>query len=136
MTWAIAWALLKRFWWTIPIAGFAIAWLIAASDARHYHKLSDQNAASAQLANSKLAISNASIDTLTNALNAMNADADARAKAYADSKAQDAATIADLDKRYAGTKPVRDALAAIVAMPGGNGACKVPSALSAALKEL
>lgn len=129
MTWAIAWALFKRFWWTVPVAGFAIAWLIAASDARHYHKLADQNAATAALANSKLAISNASIDTLTNVLNQMNAQSDARAKAYADSKVQDAATIAALDKQYVGTDAQRKALEAIAKVPGGLDACKAPDAL-------
>lgn len=104
--------------------------------ASHYHKLTDQNAATAQLANSKLEISNASIDTLTNALSQMNAQSDARAKAYADSKAQDAQTIAELDRQYAGTDAQRKALEAIAKVPGGSDACRAPAALTRNLEGL
>lgn len=138
MTEALAFFLLH--WKAILTGGFMIALGVALAiergEAVHYHKIADQNAATAVLANSKLAISNASIATLNDALDAANAQSDARAKAYADSKATDAATITALDKQYASTKSARDALMAIAAVPGGNGACRIPSALSAALEGL
>lgn len=131
MTEALAFFLLH--WKAILTGGFLIALGVALAIERgevvHYHKLADQNAATAVSANSKLAISNASIQTLNDALDAANAQSDARAKAYADSKAEDQSTIATLDKQYAGTDAQRRALEAIAKVPGGDVACKAPDAL-------
>lgn len=41
MTWDLAFTLLKRFWWSIPITGLAVLLLLARSDARHWHKQAD-----------------------------------------------------------------------------------------------
>lgn len=118
------------------VAVLGIMLLIAKGDARHFQKLYETQAQLTASANAKLSISNASIDTLTGALDAKNAESEARAKAYTDAQAANAATIADLDKRYASTKASRDALQAIAKVATANPSCKVPMALSGALEGL
>lgn len=136
MTLALALSLLKRFWWSIPIAALTIAFLFARSDARHWHNLSDQYQAAEKLANDKLAISNASIDTLTAALNDKNAESEARAKAYADSKAEDAATLAEMEARRKQDASRIATLQGLAKDLPDNPNCKAPAALLENLKGL
>lgn len=65
-----------------------------------------------------------------------NAQSAARAKAYSDSKSQDAANNTENDKLEASTAGQRAALGAIAKVPGGSVPCKVPDALTANLKGL
>lgn len=67
---------------------------------------------------------------------AKNKESDARAKAFNDAKDADARTIADLDKRYSSTASRVAALTAISRVGGGDGPCKVPTAVAAALEGL
>lgn len=87
-------------------------------------------------ANAKLGISNASIGRLQSALADMTAQSEARAKAYADVKASDAATIADLDKRQKADASRLDTLKALARDLPTNPQCRVPAALAANLDGL
>lgn len=138
MTAVLAFALAN--WKAILAAGALISLgtllLIARGDAQHYHKLSDQNAASADLANSKLLISNASIASLTNALNAKNAESEKRAADFQVSKTQDAKSIADMDARAKADASRLDTLQRLAKDLPDNPNCKAPAALLAQLKGL
>lgn len=110
--------------------------LIARGDAAHFKKLYETQAQLTAQANTKLAVSNASIGTLQSALDAKNAESDARAKAFADAKVADAADRAALAKQYASSQAARDALSAMAKVAGANPQCKVPVALSGSLEGL
>jgi hypothetical protein len=118
------------------IIGLTVALLIANGNTRHWQKLDTLHSAQRDTEIAKNAVNLESITRLSDALDAKNAESEARAKAYADVKASDAATIADLDKRYAATKASRDALQAIAKVATANPSCRVPSALSGALEGL
>ena len=137
---ADALALILKHWRAIlsgVLAASLLTWaLVERSSARHWQKVAQVNADAASLANQKLAVSNASINTLQTALADKNAESEARAKAYADSKAKDTATIAEQDRRFKTTQQAIDALKAVAGVPDKTGACKVPSAVAAALEDL
>lgn len=84
----------------------------------------------------KNAVNLASINTLTTALREKNAESDARAKAFADAKAADAATIADMDKRQKADASRLETLQRLARDLPENPACRVPAALSAQLEGL
>lgn len=105
--------------------------LIARHDAAHFKKLYEAQTEATASANTKLAISNASIGTLQAALDSKNAESDARAKAYTDAKAADAATIADMDKRARADSSRLETLRRLARDLPENPACRVPAALSA-----
>lgn len=79
----------------------------------------------------KNAVNLASINTLTTALADKNAESLARAKAYTDAKAADAATIADMDKRAKADASRLETLQRLARDLPDNPACRVPAALSA-----
>lgn len=79
----------------------------------------------------KNAINLASINTLQTALADKNAESEARAKAFADAKAADAATIADMDKRQKADASRLETLQRLARDLPENPACRVPPALSA-----
>jgi hypothetical protein len=110
--------------------------MIAKGDARHWQKLDALHVAQRDAEIAKNAVNLESITRLTDALDAKNAESEARARAYSDTKAADAQTIADLDKRYASTRASRDALQAIAKVAAANPSCPVPMALSGALEGL
>jgi hypothetical protein len=113
-----------------------IATLIASHDASHFKKLYEQQVGLTASANAKLSISNASIATLQAALDSKNAESEARAKAYADSKAADAKTIADMDARQKADASRLDTLKRLAVSLPTNPACKAPAALLANLEGL
>lgn len=110
--------------------------LISRHDAAHFKKLYEAQTQATASANAKLAISNASIDSLTAALNAKNAESEARAKLYADAKAQDAATLAEMDRRQKADASRLETLQRLARDLPENPACRVPAALSAQLEGL
>jgi len=77
-----------------------------------------------------------SIGKLTAALNDKNAESEARAKAFADVKTQDAATIADMDKRAKADASRLETLRKLAADLPDQPGCRVPAALSANLEGL
>lgn len=77
-----------------------------------------------------------SIGKLTQAIADQNADVQRRAKAFDDSKAANAATIADMDRRAVSSDARRSRLEAIARAPGGNEACRAPKALTDSLEGL
>lgn len=84
----------------------------------------------------KNAVNLASINTLQTALAEKNAESEARAKAYADVKASDAATIADLDKRQKADASRLETLQRLARDLPDNPQCRVPAALAANLDGL
>lgn len=127
--------------WRLFAGGFVVGvlgllLLIAKGDARHYKALWQQEQAAHQLTAAKLATSNASIDTLTAALNDKNAESVARAQAYADSKASDAKTVAAMDARQRADASRLEALHRLARDLPDQPACRVPAALSAQLEGL
>lgn len=110
--------------------------MIAKADARHWQKLDTLHSAQRDAEIAKNAVNLESITRLTDALDDKNAESEARARAYSDTRAADAQTIADLDKRYASTRASRDALQAIAKVAAANPSCKVPMALGGALEGL
>ncbi|MFA6031801.1 MAG: hypothetical protein WC889_02740 [Myxococcota bacterium] len=95
--------------------------------------------ASFQTEVAKHSVSLASIKELRDVIDAKNAESDARAKAYADSKAADAKAIADLDRRFDASRGRIATLSAIAKAsenaPADRG-CRAPSALLVALDDL
>lgn len=127
--------------WRLFADGFVVGALglllmIARGDARHYKALWQQEQAAHQLTVAKLAISNASIDTLTAALNDKNAESLVRAQAYADSKVADAKTVAAMDARQGADASRLETLKRLARDLPDNPACRVPAALVANLEGL
>lgn len=126
-------ALLRRFWPAIPIGALAILLLFSHLSSRHKDKVIAQQAAAIQMADAKLAISNASIDALTHALDAKNAESTARAKALDDARTASAADLVRLDqlqRQDAGRIATLKRLASNLSDTPG---CKAPDALIANL---
>lgn len=84
----------------------------------------------------KNAINVASIDTLQTALADKNAESLARAKAYADAKAADASTIAEMDRRAKADSSRLETLQRLAKDLPDNPQCRVPAALLANLDGL
>lgn len=110
--------------------------LVADGRVSRWQKLDAAHVAQRDAEIAKNAVNLKSIADLTAALKAKNAESDARAKALADVKAQDARDVAEADKRYADTAGRIKALEAIARGSGGKDACKVPGAVSGALEGL
>lgn len=84
----------------------------------------------------KNAVNLASINTLQSALADKNAESEARAKAFADAKAADAATLAEMDKRQKADASRLETLQRLARDLPENPQCKVPAALRAQLEGL
>ena len=84
----------------------------------------------------KNAITTASLNQALATIDAKNAETDARAKAYADSKATDAAQIAKLDAAQKADRSRIETLRALARDLPANPACRVPAALTANLEGL
>lgn len=131
-------------WVYLSVAGIAalgLLWALHGHWEREAHDAAYNEGWTAQkvLTDREIAkngINLASIDRLQAVIVADNAEKDARAKAYADAKAADARTVADMNKRYAGTAGRVSQLEAISRVPGGNAACRVPGAVTDALSGL
>jgi hypothetical protein len=130
------WRHWKLFVGGAVVAVFAVLLLIAKGDARHFKKLYEQQVELTASAESKLAVSNASINTLTTALNDKNAESEARARAYSDTKAADAQTIATMDARAKADASRLDTLRRLSRDLPDNPVCRVPAALAANLEGL
>jgi hypothetical protein len=130
---ADALALVLKHWKAITggliVAALLSYALIQRHNAHSWQEKAATAQAQAQMANDKLAVSNASIASLMGQLDVKNAETEARAKAYEAAKAQDAATIAALDKQYSATKTRKDALEAYAKTAAANPTCRVPPAL-------
>jgi len=113
------------------IVGLTVALFIANGNTRHWQKLDTLHSAQRDTEIAKNAVNLESITRLSDALDAKNAESEARAKSYADSKAADAATIADLDKRQKADAIRLETLRKLAADLPDNPACRVPAALSA-----
>jgi len=113
------------------IIGLTVALFIANGNARHWQKLDVLHSAQRDTEIAKNAVNLESITRLSGALDAKNAESEARAKAYADVKASDAATIADLDKRQKADASRLETLQRLARDLPDNPACRVPAALSA-----
>jgi len=113
------------------IIGLTVALFIANGNTRHWQKLDMLHSAQRDTEIAKNAVNLESITRLSDALDAKNAESEARAKAYADVKASDAATIADLDKRQKADASRLETLQRLVRDLPDNPACRVPAALSA-----
>lgn len=110
--------------------------LIARGDASHFKKLYEQQVELTASANSKLAVSNASINTLTTALNDKNAESLKRAADYDAVKTQGAAIVAEMDKRAKADASRLETLKRLARDLPNNPACRVPAALAANLEGL
>jgi hypothetical protein len=120
----------------VGLLGVLIYIVVLRGEVRHWQKQDALHVSQRDVEIQKNGINLASIDTLSKALAAKNAESEARAKAYADAKAADARTVADLDRRYSSTAARVAALQAIARVPGGNEACRVPTAVAGALEGL
>jgi len=118
------------------IIGLTVALFIANGNTRHWQKLDMLHSAQRDTEIAKNAVNLESITRLSDALDAKNAESEARAKAYADVKASDAATIADLDKRQKADASRLETLKRLARDLPDNPACRVPAALAANLEGL
>lgn len=134
----LRWCFANPAWVLCAILGFM--WGLSAMDARSAHKQAGQCAAArksdkaAWQAASKINL--ASIDTLQAALVAKNKESQARADAYAASRAQDAADVAAADQRLRATTSQIARLRGIADHAAANPTCKAPDALLAGAEGL
>lgn len=84
----------------------------------------------------KNAVNLASINTLQSALADKNAESEARAKAFADAKAADAATLAEMDRRQKANASRLETLQRLARDLPENPSCRAPAALLANLEGL
>jgi len=118
------------------VATLGVMLAIKSHDASHFRKLYEQQTKLTADASSKLDISNASIGRLQSDLAEMTAQSEARAKEYADTKAEDAQRIADMDRRQKSDASRIDTLKHLAATLPDQPGCKVPTAVAAQLEGL
>jgi hypothetical protein len=125
-------------WWIYAIIGgilaLLFAWHVHTGKVKDAYNAAYNKGWSVEHANHEITLR--SLDHVMALLAAKNAESDARAKAYADAKAADARTVAEMDRRYRGTAGRVASLEAIARVPGGSVQCKAPRAVTDALEGL
>lgn len=129
-------ALAKLPWYVLAIGALALLLAFSHMDARHWRKVADNRAAQIAALNTALATSNASIKTLEAALAAKNAETEARAKAYAQTKRDYTDMLKAADARQKATAGRVSALLALAKEAEAKGACRIPAGLLGDMEEL
>ena len=131
MTFLAALSIAKRFWWVAPLVAVGILfamWRGAEREADAY----EARWKAEQLAH---AVTRGSVDRLQAAVNADNAEDEARAAAYRDSLAQAATARRDAERAFASSQARIDALRAAAGNSAPSG-CATPDDVAGALEGL